>query len=53
MKALITGANGQLGWELQRTRPQGFQIIALNRAELDITDSAAVTSLFSGTSQIW
>ena len=46
MKVLITGANGQLGWELQRTRPEGFQIIALSRAELDITDSAAVKSLF-------
>jgi len=46
MKALITGANGQLGWELQRTRPEGCRIIALNRTELDITDSAAVISLF-------
>ncbi|MBW2484904.1 MAG: dTDP-4-dehydrorhamnose reductase [Deltaproteobacteria bacterium] len=44
MKALITGANGQLGWELQRARPEGWQLIALGRAELDITDSGAVTA---------
>jgi dTDP-4-dehydrorhamnose reductase len=45
MKALITGANGQLGWELQRTRPDDWQIIALNRSELDITDRGAVTAV--------
>ncbi|MFC1837598.1 dTDP-4-dehydrorhamnose reductase [Thermodesulfobacteriota bacterium] len=44
MKALITGANSQLGWELQQTKPDDFDIIALNRIELDITDSAAVAS---------
>ena len=42
MRALITGANGQVGWELQQTRPAGWQIIALTRPELDICDSAAV-----------
>jgi len=46
MKLLITGANGQLGWELQRTRPADWQIIPLNRAELDIADSAAVAAVF-------
>ena len=46
MKVLITGANGQLGWELQRTKPKGWQLIALSRAELDITDSAGVKSVF-------
>ncbi|MDH3865853.1 MAG: NAD(P)-dependent oxidoreductase, partial [Desulfobulbaceae bacterium] len=46
MLALITGANGQLGWELQRTRPDDWEIIALSRTELDITDSAAVAALF-------
>jgi dTDP-4-dehydrorhamnose reductase len=44
MKALITGANGQLGWELKRSRPDDWEIIALSRTELDITESAAVTS---------
>jgi dTDP-4-dehydrorhamnose reductase len=47
MKTLITGADGQLGWELQRTGPDGWQIIALPRTELDITDSKAVASVFA------
>jgi dTDP-4-dehydrorhamnose reductase len=46
MKVLITGANGQLGWELQRTRPENWQIIAFSHSELDIVDSNAVTALF-------
>jgi dTDP-4-dehydrorhamnose reductase len=46
MKTLITGANGQLGWELQRTSPDDWRLIALNHAELDITDSTAVAAAF-------
>ncbi len=42
MKALITGANGQLGWELQQTAPEGWGIVAVDRDALDITDAAAV-----------
>ncbi len=26
MKVLITGGNGQLGWELQRTVPEGVEV---------------------------
>ena len=44
MKTLITGADGQLGWELQRTRPDAFDLIAFSHTELDITDRAAVSS---------
>jgi len=47
MKALITGANGQLGWELQRTKPDDWDIVALSRTELDITDSTAVSSIIN------
>jgi dTDP-4-dehydrorhamnose reductase len=46
MKSLITGANGQVGWELQRTKPDDWNIVALSRAELDITDSVAVKASF-------
>ncbi|MGW8287255.1 MAG: dTDP-4-dehydrorhamnose reductase, partial [Desulfobulbales bacterium] len=46
MKILITGANGQLGWELQRAAPKDFEIITLSRLDLDITDNAAVESAF-------
>lgn len=42
MKILLTGANGQLGWELQRTAPAGIELAALGSQELDITDQQAV-----------
>ena len=43
MKILITGANGQLGWELSRRGARkGFDILAFDRATLNITDSSAV-----------
>ena len=39
---LVSGAGGQLGWELLRTVPGDVQVIGLSRAELDITDANAV-----------
>jgi dTDP-4-dehydrorhamnose reductase len=45
MKVLLTGAAGQLGWEMQRTVPQGVTLVALDSAGLDITDADAVRSL--------
>ena len=45
MKVLITGANGQVGWELQQTAPADVEIITLHRADLDITDRSAVMSV--------
>lgn len=42
LKVLLTGANGQLGWELQRTAPAGVTMAALASADLDIRDPAAV-----------
>lgn len=42
MKILITGAGGQLAWELQRSTPPGYRLSCLSRAELDITDRMAV-----------
>ncbi len=42
-KILITGANGQIGWELaRRGAARGFDILAFNHRSLDITDEAAV-----------
>lgn len=45
MKIFLTGANGQLGWELQRTIPPGITLNAFGSKELDITDQNAVAQM--------
>ncbi len=45
MKALITGAHGQLGTALQRSAPAGATVVAHDRDTLDLTDAAAVGAL--------
>lgn len=43
---LITGANGQLGTELQRCIwPEGWRVTAIGVAELDLRDTAAILAL--------
>ena len=42
MRALVTGGAGQLGRALLATAPAGATVLAPTRAELDITDAAAV-----------
>lgn len=46
MKAiLVTGGGGQLGTELQRcTWPDGYEVVAIDVADLDLTDTAAITA---------
>ena len=46
MKALITGANGQLGYELQRTAPEGYELFGVDVDQLDITQAEAVNQCF-------
>lgn len=41
-RVLITGANGQLGYELQRSYPLGTELIATDHDNLDITDPAQI-----------
>lgn len=41
-KVMLTGAGGQLGWELQRTVPAGTVITALSSKDLDITDPGKI-----------
>ncbi len=43
-KILITGAKGQVGWELQRTMSTLGKIIAIDREELDLTDANGIRS---------
>lgn len=42
MKILITGANGQVGWELQRTLAPLGEVIALGRDALDLANADAI-----------
>jgi dTDP-4-dehydrorhamnose reductase len=45
MKVLLTGAGGQLGWELQQCVPDNVELFACASADLDICDEAAVLAL--------
>lgn len=42
MRVLITGARGQVGHELLRLAPEGFDAVGLGSIELDIADASAV-----------
>src|SRR4030043_44698 len=43
MRILITGSNGQLGWELCRQgKDRGYDLIPLDLPEFDITDKSTV-----------
>lgn len=53
MKIVITGAGGQLGWELQRCVPPRVEIVALKSADLDIGDAAAVTAKIAELKPDW
>lgn len=45
---LVTGAAGQVGTELQRASwPDGWEVVACDRAKLDLTDTSAITSAVS------
>jgi len=47
MKILITGAGGQLAWELERSAPPDHQVTCLLRSQLDISDPTAVAQCFA------
>lgn len=49
MTVLLTGAGGQLGQALVATAPDGVQLHALTRGELDIADGAAVAAYLART----
>ena len=42
MKVLITGANGQAGWELQRALAPLGEVLALGHAQLDLANADAI-----------
>lgn len=45
MKILLTGKNGQVGWELQRTLCTLGDVVALGSAELDLADPDAIVRI--------
>jgi dTDP-4-dehydrorhamnose reductase len=49
VKALITGAAGQLGRALLASAPAGADLIAATRSELDLTDPVAIESFVART----
>ena len=46
-KVLITGADGQLGYELQRTNPHGYECIPTDKDNLDITNADEVKAFIA------
>ena len=42
MNVLLLGANGQLGWEMERTCPRNVDLDSLGRDEADLSDPAAL-----------
>jgi dTDP-4-dehydrorhamnose reductase len=49
LRLLITGANGQVGWQLQRTLAPLGEVIALARHDLDLSDLQAVARVVRDT----
>ena len=43
-RILVTGADGQVGWELARTLMPLGEVFALNRAECDLSNPAALAA---------
>ena len=43
-KILLTGKNGQVGWELQRTLATLGEVIAVDREKLDLSKPDSITS---------
>ncbi|MCB1776555.1 MAG: sugar nucleotide-binding protein, partial [Candidatus Competibacteraceae bacterium] len=50
MRIIVIGAQGQVGWELtRRALALGYNVLAWDQAELDITDAAAVDQALDGS----
>jgi len=53
IRILLTGANGQLGWELVRTCPTHIGLHAFDHAELDITQPERVHAAIQAIQPSW
>ena len=52
-RILLTGANGQLGWELQRSHPAHIKLHAHDADTLDITNATAVLEAVQSIKPDW
>jgi dTDP-4-dehydrorhamnose reductase len=50
MKALIIGANGQLGWELTRTCPDNITFFGVDHPKIDLCDRSTINKWIHTTS---
>jgi len=53
MKVLVLGSGGQVGRAVQAAAPSGYELVAKTRAELDITNDAAVAAFLSASPVAW
>jgi dTDP-4-dehydrorhamnose reductase len=53
MKILLTGANGQLGSEIQKTKIKNCELIALSHQQLDITNKTQVLQTIATLKPRW
>lgn len=53
MKVLVTGAGGQLGHDVAAALSAGFEVHALDRARLDVTDQAQVSEAVAALAPDW
>jgi dTDP-4-dehydrorhamnose reductase len=49
MKILITGSDGQIGWELLRAFPPEFEVLGTSRAEMDIALPSSIRACIART----
>ena len=49
MRILLTGRNGQVGWELERVLPALGEVIATDRSALDLANSDAIRQMVRDT----
>jgi dTDP-4-dehydrorhamnose reductase len=45
MRILLTGKNGQLGWELHRQLERDYEVLALGREDIDFLDSNFLSTM--------
>ena len=53
MKIVLCGSQGQLGWDCKRVFEKDYDVVALGRNELDITDPDNVNTVISDVRPAW